>query len=136
MSHPDPSTRAIFQSLVLAALADGTIVRSEAEVVEALLKLDARFAAVTDAFELAVATRVLLDSKGIEEALEHIVAPIKTAPDRALTFRMCARVIIADGKTEGDEAMVLGSLQELFSLSLAEVKEALDEERARKAAQP
>ena len=41
--------------------------------------------------------------------------------------------MIADGKTEGDEAMVLGTLQELFAISPTAVRSCLDEERARKA---
>src|SRR5438445_2207927 len=109
------SVRAIFQAVVLTALVDGSPAVSEARVVAELIALDPRFASITDAFELGVQARALLDQQGIEEALEQIVRPIGVA-DQDLTFRLCTRVMIADGRTEGDEAMVLGTLQELFGL--------------------
>lgn len=132
-AHPDPAaTRAIFQAVVLSALADGSVPRSEAEVVDQMLKLDERFVHIADAFDLAVAVRVLLDAHGIEGALEQIVVDLTDAADHVTTFRLCARIILADGKTEGEEAMVLGTLQELFGLSIADVRAALEAERERK----
>ncbi len=132
-AQPDSAaTRAIFQAVVLTALADGSVPRSEADVVDEMLKLDERFAKIADAFDLAVAVRVLLDAHGIEGALEKIVANVKDAADHRTTFRLCARIIIADGKTEGEEAMVLGTLQELFALSIADVRAAFEAERKRK----
>ncbi|MEO6952903.1 MAG: hypothetical protein ABI321_13945 [Polyangia bacterium] len=44
-----------------------------------------------------------------------------------------ARVLVADGKTEAEEAMVLGTLQELFGLSVTSVQQHLDRERSRRA---
>ncbi len=120
---------AIFQAVVVTALVEGQDDLDDAKVVDALKSLDPRFAALPDAFEVGVRAHVLLDQLGVEEALEKIVTPIVTQADRDLTFRLCARLMVADGKTEGDEALVLGTLQESFALSHAHVVAVLDEER-------
>jgi len=83
---------------------------------------------------LGVAAQALLEKLGVEDAIEQLVVPIVDGTDRRLAFRLCARVMIADGKTEGDEAMVLGTLQERFGLSHGEVVATIDEERKRQAA--
>jgi hypothetical protein len=127
------SARAVFQTVVLTALVDGRPVVSEAREVAELVALDPRFAQITDAIELGVATRALLDRVGVEDALAEIAPGIVEA-DRRLAFRLCARVMIADGKTDGDEAMVLGTMQELFNLPHAEVRSCIEQESARKAA--
>jgi hypothetical protein len=127
------STRAVFQAIVLTALVDGRPVVSEAREVAELVALDPRFAEIGDAVELGVATRALLDRVGVEDALAEIIPGIAEA-DRRLAFRLCARVMIADGKTDGDEAMVLGTMQELFGLPHAEVRACIEQETARKGA--
>jgi hypothetical protein len=134
MSDDSSATRAIFQAVVLTACVDGRPDLSEAEVVRELLTLDPRFTAIDDAFELGVQARALLGTDGVEDALEKIAAPITTNADQALAFRLCARVMIADGKTEGDEAMVLGTLQERFGMPHAAVVAILDEEHKRRSA--
>jgi hypothetical protein len=128
------STRGIFEAVMLTGFAshegDDEAV-NDAVLVEELALLDARFADLTDRFELAVKTRAQLEQLGIEDALEQIAAHIELV-DREHTFRLCVRVMLADGKTEAAEAMVLGTLQELFALSPATVQRHLDEERAAK----
>jgi hypothetical protein len=128
MSADEPA-RAIFRAVTLTALVDGRPDLSEARVVAQLVELDPRFATFDDAFELGVQTRVLLDDHGVEEALERIVAPITTTEDRRLAFRLCARVMVADGQTAGEEAMVLGTLQELFALNPEDVRTLIAEAR-------
>jgi tellurite resistance protein len=133
--HDPGATRAIFQALVLTACVDGRPEVSEADVVRELLTLDPRFTTLSsDAFELGVQARALLGKEGVEDALEKLAAPITSSADHALAFRLCARVMIADGKTEGDEAMVLGTLQERFGLSHATVVAILEDERKRRSA--
>jgi hypothetical protein len=133
-SGDQASTRAIFQSLVLIAFVDGRPDLSEADVVRELVALDPRFTGLGEvAFELGVQARLLLDRDGVEDALARITAPITSAADRHLTFQLCARVMFADGKTEGEEAMALGTLQEAFGLSHDVVLAALEAERKRRA---
>jgi hypothetical protein len=132
----DEPARAMFRAVTLTALVDGRPDLSEARVVSELVDLHPRFAAFDDAFELGVQARVLLDEKGVEDALNEIVAGIASPADRRLAFQLCARVMIADGQTAGEEAMVLGTLQELFALSPDDVRAILGEERARKGKPP
>ncbi len=127
-------TSAIFQAAVLTAFADGRPELTEARVVAELVAIDPRFGALADPLGLGVAARALLVARGIEDALEEILAPIVAADDRRLAFRLCARVMIADDHTAGDEAMVLGTLQERFAFSPADVRAILDEERKRRTA--
>lgn len=126
----DPSTRAIFRVVALTAFVDGSD-GSEADVVKHVVGLDPRFADIADAFELGVQSRLLLDKDGVEGALDMLTKHITSRPDQLLTFRLCARAMIADGRTEGDEAMVLGTLQEHFGLQHAEVVAMIDEEKKR-----
>ena len=133
VSAPISSLGAVFQTVVVTAFADGRPDLDESGVVAELVALDPRFASLPDAFELAVQVRVLVDLHGLEEALEKITASITDAEHRKLSFRLCTRAMVADGKTDGDEALVLGSLQELFGLSHEEVVATLDEERKRRA---
>jgi hypothetical protein len=131
MSEP---TSAIFKAVVMTALVDGRPSLSEARVVSELIELDPSFVAIEDALELGVQARVALDAHGLEDAMHALCASITAPSDQLLAFRLCARVMIADGKTEGEEAMVLGCLQEEFALPNSEVVAILDEERKRKAA--
>jgi hypothetical protein len=128
------ATTAIFKTVVLTALVDGRPDLSEAQVVSELVELDPSFATVEAAFEAGVQARLLLDQLGVEDALHQLCEAIPSPDDQMLCFRLCARVMIADGKTEGDEAMVLGCLQEEFGLPHGEVVAILAEERKRKAA--
>jgi hypothetical protein len=132
MSDPT-ATAAIFKAVALTALVDGSSEPSEAEIVPALVALDPGFAALDHAFEAGVQARQLLEQLGVEDALHQLCEAIVEPGDQLRAFRLCARVMIADGKTEGDEAMVLGCLQEEFGLPNAEVVAILAEERQRKA---
>jgi len=126
------STRAMFEALVLTAFAShGGEEVGDDVLVEELALLDSRFHDLPDRFELAVKTRVLVDKVGVEDALEQIVSRIDAA-DREPTFALSVRLMLADGKTEGPEAMVLGTLQELFALSPEAVQRHIDDERAKK----
>lgn len=124
---------AIFQTVVVTAFADGRQGRDEAGIVDELAALDPSFATLGNTFELAVQVRVLVELHGVEEALEKITAAITDPADRQRSFRLCTRAMVADGRTDGDEALVLGSLQELFGLSHEEVVATLDDERKRRA---
>jgi hypothetical protein len=52
----------------------------------------------------------------------RIAGAITARDDQELAFRTCAQVMRADGRTEGEKAMVLGELQERFGFSPAHVK--------------
>ena len=94
-----------------------------------MLAEEPRFFGIGDAFSIGIEARRLVEEIGIEDAIERVTAPIKTPEDQRLTFRLAARLMMADGKTDGDEAMVLGTLQERFGLSHAEVVAILDAEK-------
>jgi len=61
----------------------------------------------------------------MEACLERIAGGITAREDQELAFRVCAQVMRADGRTEGEEAMVLGELQERFAFSPADEKRLL-----------
>jgi hypothetical protein len=121
---------AIFQAVMITALVDGRENVDDAQLVASLQAIDDRLARLPDAFELGVRAHLLVDEIGVEAALEQIVTPIVAAADRDRAFRLCARLMVADGKTDGDEALVMGTLQERFGLSHAQVRAVLDEARA------
>jgi uncharacterized tellurite resistance protein B-like protein len=131
---PDASARAIFEIVAMIAFVDGHLDLNEAAAVKALLANEPRFAGIGDGFAIGIEARRLVEEIGIDEAIERVTAPITTAEDRRLAFRLCARVMMADGKTDGDEAMVLGTLQERFGITHAEVVAILDAEKQPKTA--
>jgi len=126
---PDASARAIFEVVAMIAFVDGHLDLSEAAAVKALLAEEPRFSGIGDAFAIGIEARRLVEEIGIDDAIERVTAPITTPDDQRLAFRLAARIMMADGKTDGDEAMVLGTLQERFGLSHAEVVAILDAEK-------
>jgi tellurite resistance protein len=118
-------TRKVFQAAVLTALADGKPDLTEMKVLGDLIAVHPAFSTISDAQSLLVETWSQLRSDGMEACLRRIADGLLDRDQRELAFSLCARVMTADGSTAGEEAMVLGELQELFGFSPEDVKRLL-----------
>ena len=108
--------RPIYELMVLAVWADGKVQPDEALALQRIVSADPAFARLGDRSALARAVRQRIGSQGLDSALRAGAAAI-VPEDRELAFRFCARVLNADGEMGGEDAEVLGTLQELFELS-------------------
>jgi tellurite resistance protein len=117
----------VFRAAVLASFADG---KPDAEEIKAIREL----VALHPAFEKLPSPRTQmvdlvkdLREKGMDPLLEELCRGITGREYQELAFKLCARVIVADGATAGEEAMLLGELQEQFGFSPDDVKRLLAE---------
>ena len=115
----------VFQAALLVALSDGKPAAEELGQIKKLLAMHPAFSSLPNPKDLLVETWKQLQADGMETCLERIAGGITAREDQELAFRVCAQVMRADGRTEGEEAMVLGELQERFALSPADVKRLL-----------
>ena len=117
--------KSVFQAALLVALSDGKPAAEEIGLINKVLSLHPAFGELPNPKGLLVETWKQLQADGMETCLERVAAAITRRDDQELAFRTCAQVMRADGRTEGEEAMVLGELQERFGLSPADVKRLL-----------
>jgi tellurite resistance protein len=112
----------MFQAALLVALSDGKPQAEEIRKINDLLKLHPAFAQLQDPKGLLVETWKELKADGMDACVERVAAAITAREDRELAFRVCAQVMQADGTSQGEEAMVLGELQERFGFTPDDVK--------------
>ena len=113
--------RPIYELMVLAVWADGKVQPDEVLAVQRIVSADPEFARLGNRTTLVREVRERIARQGLDSTLRAAAAAI--APeDRELAFRLCARIVNADGEMGGEDAEVLGSLQELFELSGEAVK--------------
>jgi uncharacterized tellurite resistance protein B-like protein len=113
--------RRIYELMVLTAWADGKVQAEEALAVHRIAAADPAFAQVGNKSEISRAIQKRISEKGLDASLREAASAIAEA-DRELAFRCCARVLSADGDLAVEDAQVLDTLQELFSLSGEAVK--------------
>lgn len=113
--------RRIYELMVLAAWADGRVQPEEALAVHQLVAADPAFARLGNKAEISRDIQSRIAEKGLEAALREAAAAIAQG-DREFAFHCCARVVSADGEMAGEDAEVLGTLQEVFGLSGDAVK--------------
>jgi hydroxyethylthiazole kinase-like sugar kinase family protein len=113
--------RRIYELMVLTAWADGKVQAEEALAVHRIVAADPAFAQVGNKSEISRAIQKRISEKGLDASLREAASAIAEA-DRELAFRCCARVLSADGDLAVEDAQVLDTLQELFSLSGEAVK--------------
>ena len=105
--------RPIYELMVVAVWADGKVQPDEVLAVQRIVAGDPAFARLGDRSAIAQGVRDRIAAKGIDEALREAAAAV--APeDREAAFRFCARVVESDGEMAGEDAEVLGTLQEIF----------------------
>jgi uncharacterized tellurite resistance protein B-like protein len=108
--------RPVYELMVVAVWADGRVQPGEVLAVQRIVSTDPAFARVGDRSAIAREVRERVAAKGVDAALREAAAAV--APeDREAAFRFCARVVDADGEMAGEDAEVLGTLQEIFGLS-------------------
>jgi hypothetical protein len=115
----------VFRAALLTALADGKPGIEEVKVIHSLIAMHPAFGEVKDAKQLLLDTWKELKADGMEACIQRVAAGITGRAYQELAFQSCARVMRADGTTDGDEAMLLGELQEAFAFSPADVKRLL-----------
>lgn len=111
----------VFQLLILTAIADDDADGIEAFVIGELRREHPVLAALPDVSEIAVEIRERAAHIGIDNAIRACAAGLVDLYYRETAFVLCARVMRADGESEGDEATLLGTLQELFGFSPEDV---------------
>jgi hypothetical protein len=115
----------VFEAVVLTALSDGETHASEARFIADLGHLHPEFGQVAGLDKLAQAVAVRLHADGLEACLVRVAAGLRDRRYQELSFQLCARVMKADGVTQGEEALVLGTLQEKFGFTPADVRRLL-----------
>ncbi len=110
----------IYELLVVSAWADGIVKPEEVLAVQRIVAADEALSRIGNRSEIARAVKDRITAKGIDAVLREI-APAIAPEDRELAFRLCAKVVNADGEMAGEDADVLGTLQELFGLPAAAV---------------
>ena len=108
--------RPIYELMVLAVWADGKVQPDEVLAVQRIVSADPDFARLADRSGIVRAARERIASQGFDSTLRAAASTIPPE-DRELAFRLCARVLNADGEMGGEDAEMLGTLQELFQLS-------------------
>lgn len=112
----------VFQAMILTVVADG-----RPELVEAgvIAKLRAEYPVVAALPSIAEIGRELRDRYlhiGMQATATAIANGIYDREYRELAFVLCAKVMLADGETDLEEAEVLGLFQELFGFTPDDVK--------------
>ncbi|HYS10501.1 MAG TPA: TerB family tellurite resistance protein [Myxococcales bacterium] len=108
--------RPIYELMVVSVWADGKVQPGEVLAVQRIVSADPAFARLGNRSAIAREVRERVAAKGADAALREAAAAV--APeDREAAFRLCARVVGADGEMAGEDAEVLGTLQEIFGLS-------------------
>jgi uncharacterized tellurite resistance protein B-like protein len=124
--HFNDKTRqaAMFETMILAAAADGSVERVEVEEIYRRVFERPEFhgihaADLKEAIEHA-AKRVA-EAHSLEHILPSIVDRLPDKASRELAFGLAASVCVADGKTPPAEMEILKALQDMFDLSEEDV---------------
>ena len=122
--HDSTLQAALFETMILAAAADGNIKRVELEEIYRRVFERPEFHGI-QAEDLKKAIEHAAKRVAEAHSLEHILPSIvDRLPDRAsreLAFGLAASVVVADGKTPPSELEILKALQDMFDLSEEDV---------------
>jgi len=110
---------ALFETMILAAAADGRVTKDEVEEIYRRVFERPEFKGIQEgdlrqAIEHA-ATRVA-EAHSLEHILPSIADRLPDQPTRELAFGLAASVALADNRTPPAELRVLKALQEMFDL--------------------
>jgi uncharacterized tellurite resistance protein B-like protein len=119
--HFNDSTRqaALFETMILAAAADGRVDRVEVEEIYRLVFQRSEFHGIhADDLKKAIehAARRVAEAHSLEHILPSIVDRLPDKASKELAFGLAASVIVADGKTPPAELNILKALQDMFDL--------------------
>ena len=97
----------VFRAAVLAALAGGKPGPEEIKVIRDLVALHPAFGELPTPQEQVLATVQELQARGMEELLDELTGGLTGRAYQELAFRICARVTMADGETDGEHERLL-----------------------------
>ena len=121
----EDQAREIFRAVILTVLADGSADAGEAVAIANIRRDFPELDVVEGLSELGREMRARFDQVGPEVCARAIAAALHDRDAKELAFICCARVMLADGETDLEEAEVLSHFQELFELSGDDVKRLL-----------
>ena len=122
----DDSTRqaALFETMILAAAADGAVDKVEVEEIYRRVFERPEFHGIHAAdLKTAIesAARRVAEAHSLEHILPSIVDRLPDKASRELAFGLAASVITADNRTPRSELNILKALQDMFDLSEEDV---------------
>jgi uncharacterized tellurite resistance protein B-like protein len=124
--HFKDSTRqaALFETMILAAAADGAVERVEVEEIYRQVFNRPEFHGIhADDLKTAIehAAKRLAEAHSLEHILPSIVDRLPDKASRELAFGLAVSVVIADGRTPPAELNILKALQDMFDLTEEDV---------------
>ena len=112
----------VLQAVILTVIADGDPEGAEAAAIASIRTDVPEIASLPAIGEIGRELHARYRHIGMEATARAIAGGLHDRHYRELAFRLCAKVMQADGETELGEAEVLGLFQELFSFSADDVK--------------
>ncbi|HUJ25565.1 MAG TPA: tellurite resistance TerB family protein [Myxococcales bacterium] len=115
---------AMFETMILAAAADGRVDRVEVEEIYRRVFERPEFHGIhaSDLKEaIEHAAKRVAEAHSLEHILPSIVDRLPDKASRELAFGLAASVVVADGKTPPAEMEILKALQDMFDLSEEDV---------------
>jgi uncharacterized tellurite resistance protein B-like protein len=121
----EKQARKVVQLMVLAAWADGQVAGSEAIAIQRLISEVPLLEGVGPIAELARDARAGLTEKGMDESMVSAASGLRDRDYKELAFQCCARVTGADSVLAAEEEEFLKRLQQLFALSVDDIRRLL-----------
>jgi len=124
--HFNDSSRqaALFETMILAAAADGAVEKVEVAAIYRLVFERPEFHGIhADDLKQAIehAAKRLSEQKSLEHILPAIVDRLPDRASRELAFGLAAAVVMSDGRAPPAELNILKALQDMFDLSEEDV---------------
>ncbi len=124
--HFNDQTRqaALFETMILAAAADGRVDKVEVEEIYRRVFERPEFHGIqAEDLKTAIehAAKRVAEAHSLEHILPSIVDRLPDKASRELAFGLAASVVVADGKTPPPELEILKALQDMFDLSEEDV---------------
>jgi uncharacterized tellurite resistance protein B-like protein len=134
--HFSDSTRqaALFETMILAAAADGAVERVEVEAIYRLVFERPEFHGIhANDLKTAIehAAKRLSEAHSLEHILPSIVDRLPDRASRELAFGLAAAVVVSDGKAPPSELNILKALQDMFDLTEEDVARLFETAQAR-----
>ena len=111
---------ALFETMILAAAADGRVDKLEVEEIYRRVFERPEFHGIhADDLKAAIehAAKRVAEAHSLEHILPSIVDRLPDKASRELAFGLAASVVVADGKAPPEELEILRQLQDMFDLS-------------------
>ncbi len=115
---------ALFETMILAAAADGSVDRVEVEEIYRQVFERPEFHGIhADDLKAAIehAAKRVAEAHSLEHILPSIVDRLPDKASRELAFGLAASVVVADGRAPPEELSILKALQDMFDLTEEEV---------------